>query len=320
MPSTHAPTSSSDGLGTARTEWTAAPTRAVGRVRAGPPRHPVQPGADRAVAEPLLDRVRRRVAVPGQTAGEVAGVEQGDPDPGLARGREQRVAHGVRVGVGTAGRRVVQVVELADDRVPGQRPSRRTSPGPGRSSVSGSRRCGDRIHLLAPRPEVAAAAVGPPAQRAVEGVAVGVGEAGQHDPGQADVAVVRRARRDSDPAEPAVGHGHPHRGGRPGRQPGVLGPVASVTRRPPSRSASTAVRAATPARQSASSACSAGECETPVGLRTKSIADGMPCAARMPASWPAPVPRTGGPGPSSVRQPARRGRGRRRSSGSRTPR
>ena len=28
-PSTQAPTSSSDGLGTARTEWTAAPTRAV---------------------------------------------------------------------------------------------------------------------------------------------------------------------------------------------------------------------------------------------------------------------------------------------------
>lgn len=36
-----------------------------------------------------------------------------------------------------------------------------------------------------------------------------------------------------------------------------------------------------------------GECETPVGLRTKSIAVGTPAVARIPASCPAPVARTG---------------------------
>ena len=39
-----------------------------------------------------------------------------------------------------------------------------------------------------------------------------------------------------------------------------------------------------------------GSAETPVGLRTKSIAAGMPCAARMPASCPAPVASSGAPG------------------------
>ena len=38
----------------------------------------------------------------------------------------------------------------------------------------------------------------------------------------------------------------------------------------------TAASASTPARQSSRSAYSAGECETPVGLRTKSIAVGTP--------------------------------------------
>jgi hypothetical protein len=47
--------------------------------------------------------------------------------------------------------------------------------------------------------------------------------------------------------------------------------------------------ALTPTRQSGSSACSAGECETPVGLRTNSIAVGIPAADRIPASWPAAV-------------------------------
>src|SRR4029077_12365519 len=56
--------------------------------------------------------------------------------------------------------------------------------------------------------------------------------------------------------------------------------------------------ASPPARQSAISACSAGECETPVGLRTKSIALGTPCADSPPASWPACVAMTGQSPPS----------------------
>ena len=50
---------------------------------------------------------------------------------------------------------------------------------------------------------------------------------------------------------------------------------------------SVSASAETPTRQSAISACSSGECETPVGLRTNSIAVGMPAADRIPASWPA---------------------------------
>ena len=46
----------------------------------------------------------------------------------------------------------------------------------------------------------------------------------------------------------------------------------------------TAVSARTPAWQSSRSACSWGECETPVGLRTKIIAVSTPADARMPAS------------------------------------
>ncbi len=52
-------------------------------------------------------------------------------------------------------------------------------------------------------------------------------------------------------------------------------------------------------------ACSSGEWETPVGLRTKSIAVGMPAAERMPASWPAWVGSTGTP-PSRATSSSRR--------------
>ena len=48
----------------------------------------------------------------------------------------------------------------------------------------------------------------------------------------------------------------------------------------------------TPVAQSPGSACSAGEWETPVGLRTKSMPAGTR-AASTPASWPAPVGSTG---------------------------
>ena len=37
------------------------------------------------------------------------------------------------------------------------------------------------------------------------------------------------------------------------------------------------------------SACSLGEWETPLRLRTKSIVVGTPASARIPASWPAAV-------------------------------
>ena len=71
----------------------------------------------------------------------------------------------------------------------------------------------------------------------------------------------------------------------------------------PASSARTSRQADTPARQSSIPAVSSGEWETPVGLRTKSIAVGMPAADRMPASWPAAVGMTGHPrGPPAGRR------------------
>ena len=60
---------------------------------------PCRPAVDAPVGEPLLHRVERLVALAGQTAAQVAGVEQGEPDAGLGGRRDQRRAHGVRVGV-----------------------------------------------------------------------------------------------------------------------------------------------------------------------------------------------------------------------------
>src|SRR4051812_6773285 len=70
--------------------------------------------------------------------------------------------------------------------------------------------------------------------------------------------------------------------------PGAFEEVRRHAGSPASRR-SVAASASTPARQSSMDAYSAGEWETPVGLRTKSIAVGMPAAERMPASWPAAV-------------------------------
>ncbi len=56
-----------------------------------------------------------------EPAGEVAGVEQRDPDAGLAGGLDQGAAHRVGVVVGRAVGLVVQVVELADGGDPGGR-------------------------------------------------------------------------------------------------------------------------------------------------------------------------------------------------------
>ena len=69
---------------------------------------------------------------------------------------------------------------------------------------------------------------------------------------------------------------------------------------------SVSASACTPARQSGIDAVSAGECETPVGLRTNSIAVGIPCAERIPASWPAAVGMIG-QSPSSWSAAMRRG-------------
>ena len=47
---------------------------------------PGGPGVGVAVGEPALDAVQRQVAGAVEAAGEVAGVEQGEPDAGVGRG------------------------------------------------------------------------------------------------------------------------------------------------------------------------------------------------------------------------------------------
>ena len=98
LPRANSTTVASWSGGTARTEWIAAPTFAplIVATRARPS----------AAASPSLKRALGAVRRLAEPAGEVARVEQREPDAGLVRGRDQRVA-------------VVQVVELADARDPG---------------------------------------------------------------------------------------------------------------------------------------------------------------------------------------------------------
>ena len=246
-------------------------------------RDPLRPRVGGAVGEPALHAVDRTAV---HVRGEVAGVEQGEPDPGLGGGLCQGVAHRVRVGVRAPVRAVVQVVELPHRRDAGQRALGESGAGQGEVGV-GVEPGGDGVHALAPGPERACpnsidTVVGAPAQRPVKGVGVGVGEAGQHDARQP--LRVAGGGAGVDAGEPAAVDGERHVAREAAGQQRVRRPEPHGRDPAPARSAATSASAATPARQSARSACSAGAWETPVGLRTNSIAVGTPAAARIPAS------------------------------------
>ena len=170
-----------------------------------PPRRPLRDGArrrrvDRAHAvdrradargRALLERVHALgpgagvgVAEARDAAVQVARVEQRDADARVGGRRQHRAAHRVRVVVGRAVGRVVEVVELADAGDAGQRhlAERRARE---REAAVGVERAGERVHLLAPGPERARLRVRAPAQRALERVRVGVGEARQRQPREA---------------------------------------------------------------------------------------------------------------------------------------
>ena len=203
-------------------------------------------------------------------------VEQGQPDAGVAR----RGDHGIR----HHGRRVaVQVVELADRRVPGEQ-QLGVERGGERVIGVGIERRGHRVHLLAPGPEVAALRVGAAAQRAVERVRVPVRDAGQGEAGQDGVARLRRPvddRRDRRP--PSSSTRTPARTDAVDER--VLEPEASSRGHPPhdrGRARRPPPRRPTPRRAPRASA------RRPVGLRTNSIAVGTPASESTPASCPAP--------------------------------
>ena len=214
---------------TARTLWIAAPIRPRRRRRA--PRR----------ARPRPRRRRRRSARWTSFGGspmpavQVAGVEQGDPDPGLARGGDQRRADLVRIVVGLAAGRVVEVVELADRGDPGERHLGEGRPGEAEVALGVEPRR-ERVHLLAPGPEAPAPALRAAAQRAVKGVRVGVGEA--------RAASAREPLAPAGGATPGLDRGdalaldldHHPRLGPLAAEPGELAPVAAVTS-PPARRA-----------------------------------------------------------------------------------
>ena len=243
---------------------------------------PLRPGVGVVVGEPLLHLVERQVTVGAQTAGEVAGVQQGQPDAGVGRGLDQRMAHRVGVGVAPASAIVVQVVELPDRGVAGQdhlgvhRPGelggRSRDPAGARPRTSGiarSRRCRSR----------------PACDRGAPGGRRGCARwPGPAAPGR------RAARRRGRPARRIAPRRSARR--RSGTGPQTV-PRSAARRTRPSRCVTPPPRPGRPAPRSAparrpgsreGSAHSSGEWETPVGLRTKSIAAVIPEPARMPAS------------------------------------
>ena len=184
-PSRRAATADSSAAGTARTEWTAMPVTACATASRSASQgvDPVGPRPDAAVAVAELRALGRHP----EAGGEVERVEERDPDAGLPGRLDQHVAHLVGVGVGRAVRAVVDVVELAHARDPGRRHLAVRRSRQGEVGVRVEPR-GDGVHLVAPGPEGAALALGAAAERAVEGVAVGVGEAGDDEAAHGDRA------------------------------------------------------------------------------------------------------------------------------------
>ena len=166
--------------GTALTEWMAAPVTQVGG--GGDCGDPLGPARRPGVGEPALDRLQGEVAGGPEASGEVAGVQEGEPDAGLGRRLHQSPAHSVVVCVGPAARSVVQVVELAD----------RCDAGDGHLAIGGPAQrhvgigvepTGQAVHPIPPGPKRPSVVVGAPPQGPVKGVAVGVGQSRQDHPG-----------------------------------------------------------------------------------------------------------------------------------------
>ena len=166
--------------------------RVVGLLEA---RDPGRPGLGAAVVVPHLGTLGRLA----EARAEVAGVEQRDPEPRTSRRLDQRVAHRVGVVVRRAVGLVVEVVELADSRDPGGDHLAERDGGQVEIAVGVQARC-DVVHLLAPGPEGPPAPLRPPAQRAVEGVAVAVREPGDGEPGEGGGAVLGIAGRPAIPS------------------------------------------------------------------------------------------------------------------------
>ena len=136
---------------------------------------PGLPVIDISIAEAGLYRIQRKMAGRGQPAGQIAGVQQCEPDAGLGGSLDQRLAHGIGIGVPAAVLIMVQIVELPHDGVSGLCHLDEHSSGEGEVGI-GIEASGEGVHLLTPGPEAAAFSVRPAPEDAMEGVAVAVGE------------------------------------------------------------------------------------------------------------------------------------------------
>ena len=204
---------------------------------------------------------------------EIAGIKQRDPNTRLARSIDQRETHRIGVVIGQPAGCVMEIVELPDHGVAGKHHLGEDGPGQIPIGLRGkSLRHG--IHLVAPGPEVATLAMGAPPQRAMEGVAVSICGAGQGHPAQVGVTLGPLGALDHLNNAVAL-DGDAHMSGHPRGQHRVIAEPGGHAA-PPTQSRTTSCRASMPATQSSSLANSSGECEMPVGLRTKSMALRMP--------------------------------------------
>jgi hypothetical protein len=81
---------------------------------------PVLPVINISVGEAGLEGIKRQMATGSEPSGEIANVDQGEPDASLGRGLDQRVTHGIRIGVRVTMLIMVEIVELTDRGEPGQ--------------------------------------------------------------------------------------------------------------------------------------------------------------------------------------------------------
>ena len=236
----------------------------------------VRPGRRRAVAEPQL----RPCQSLADAAGQVARVEQRDPDARVLGRRRQGRAHGVRVVVRRALRAVVEIVELPHAGDPGE-------------CHLGVDRAGQRVVGVRVEPRATSYI----RLRQVQNVPRSACTRPRSARWKAWECASARPGRVS-PAQPYGIRWRGYSRASPRRSaPPSTSMSTSAATWPPSQAYSAwyligtpappARRRAptTPARQSSIAACSSGACETPVGLRTNSIAVGT-CADRMPGVVP----------------------------------
>ena len=139
---------------------------------------PASPACGIAIVEASLFWTNRRVSAGCcgvESAAQVKGVEQGQPDPNIGRSSRHRDPHCIGIVVGASALLVVQVVELADHPDSGECHFREDRTGQP-VVVVGVKVPSNPIHQVAPSPERAPLLVGAAPQCSMKGMAVCIGE------------------------------------------------------------------------------------------------------------------------------------------------